>query len=60
MSVNTVKQGTLDGARCRDRTSDIRLVRAIASSEINDLDGSIRIKTALFKGTRSTKGAQLC
>lgn len=57
MSENAGKHGTLDGARCRDRTYDIRLVRAISPKRINDLGRLRRIKTALFRGYRSTKVA---
>jgi len=54
MSANTVKQGTLDGARRRDRTADIRLVRAICPYKNNDLGHSDRLETGQFQGTRST------
>lgn len=46
-------------ARCRDRTCDIRLVRAIASNNINSLSTAERAETGLFEGIRGTSGAQL-
>lgn len=44
------------GARCRDRTYDIRLVRAVDPKENNNLGPSKRIKTADSGVPRSTSG----
>jgi hypothetical protein len=42
---------------CRDRTCDIRLVRADELKNINDLDSLYRIKTCRFGDVRSTNVA---
>lgn len=54
MHENTIKIG---GARCRDRTYDIRLVRAVEHSEINHLGRQNRIETGHIKWLRSTNVA---
>jgi len=57
MSESAMKIGILDGARRRDRTADIRLVRATGLYKNNDLGLSGRLETGQFQGIRSTKGA---
>lgn len=47
----------ITGARCRDRTYDIRRVKADDSSDINHLGSTKRIKTGLLGVPRSTSGA---
>ncbi len=60
MSGNAMKQGVFGGAWCRDRTCDIRLVRATVPSQINDLSVLQRAETGLIPGVPRTSGAQAC
>lgn len=56
MHENTIEIG---GARCRDRTYDIRRVKAADANNNNSLDHLSRIETAHFGVLRSTSGAHV-
>ncbi len=60
MSANTMNYGVSDGGWYRDRTYDIRLVRATVPKVINDLARESRLETALFGVGRGTNGAHGC